>query len=110
MNSEFQKDVSKIISKQDIGGELTPGSVGRRYDPIGGVKAHNKRIHRESEFTDKHKNMPFTFSKPKAKKKPKVKVCENCGHYVSVTKDTVGIICQFCHTFAKVVEVPIEKG
>jgi ribosomal protein S27AE len=109
MNKELTKHIRKTLNNTNINAELTPGSVDRRYEPAGGVKAHNERIHRESSYVDKYKNLPFTFSKPKKAKPLTTKVCANCGSPVSVTRHTVGIICSKCKKYSEVVEVSIEE-
>jgi ribosomal protein S27AE len=109
MNKEFNKHINKVVANTEINTELSPGSAGRRYEPVGGVQKHNERIHRESAYVDKYKNLPFEFSKPKKPKKVVTKVCSNCGTYVSVTKHTIGVICNKCHTYAKVKEVTVEE-
>lgn len=110
MNNELSKAISKQVQKSDLGGsqELTPGVTGRRYEPIGGEKNHNKRIHRESEFSDKHKDLPFTFSKPKKSGRSKVWACSNCNNVVYANINTKGIICSSCKTYAAVKEVIYE--
>jgi len=110
MNSEFTNDIKKIIKSSDTGGELAPGSVDRRYEPVGGINKHNAKIHSDSAYADKYKNLPFSFSKPKKSKPTYLKICANCGAYVNVTKNTVGIICTKCKTYSKVLEVDIESG
>lgn len=107
MNKEFQKDIQRAVAKENVG-ELTPGATPRRYEPAGGVKKLNERIHRESSQMDKHGNLPFTFSKPKKSAKSEVKVCNNCDAYVSVTKNTVGVICSNCKTYSSVREVSLD--
>ncbi len=105
MNNEFKRDLSKAIKNSDIKQELSPGSVGRRYEPKAGVKKHNERIHRESKFADDHKKLPFSFSKPSKPKRSKLIKCCNCGNITSANKDTVGVICCSCNTFSAVEEV-----
>lgn len=102
MNSEFVKDVKKSLKQTPLNQELPPGSVGRRYDPPGGVTRHNERIHRESKDSD-HKNLPFTFRKPpKPKGRSAYVICDNCGYALSGTTATVGIICPECQKFSTV--------
>ncbi len=108
MNDEYSKKIATQLKKQNMS-ELPPGETPRRYEPTEGVANLNKRIHKESEFTDKHKNMPFTFSKPKQAKKNVVKVCSNCKELVSAHKETVGIICSKCKKYARVEEVYVEE-
>lgn len=108
MSDEYSKNIEKHLSKQNMG-ELSPGTTGRRYEPKEGLNNLNRRIHRESDYVDKHKDLPFSFSKPNTPKKNVVKVCKNCKEYVSVHKNTIGIICRYCKTYSQVEEVNIEK-
>lgn len=82
--------------------ELSPGSTNRRWEPEGGVKKHNERIHRENKVD---KNLPFSFSKPQRPKKSKKARCTKCGHITFVPKNTVGMICFNCKKYATVEEV-----
>lgn len=87
-------------------GELRPGATPRRWEPEGGVKKLNEKIHRESKFADDNKNLPFTFRKPpKPIGRSAVLVCDNCGAYVGGTNVTVGVICRSCNKFSTVSEV-----
>ena len=88
--------------------ELDPGMTKRRFEPEGGIRRHNERIHHESRFVDHHKNLPFTFSKPAGVKKSKAVECTNCGYTTSVSKNTVGIICPACKKYAPVREVVVN--
>lgn len=88
--------------------ELDPGMTKRRWDPEGGVRAHNERIHRESKFADEHKKLPFSFSKPSRHKKSKTVKCGECGHVVSVPKNTIGMICNECKKYVSVEEVVVN--
>lgn len=81
---------------------LSPGSKGRRYNPEGGLQKYRDRIHRESEFADKHKNLPFSFSKPKKSKRHITAKCKSCGSIVSVPVNTVGMICTKCKKYSSV--------
>lgn len=108
MNDEYSKNIAKHLKKQNMG-ELAPGETARRYEPNEGLNNLNTRIHKESDYIDKHKDMPFTFTKPRKAKKSVLKICSNCKEYISVNKDTVGIICSHCKTYANVEEVHIEK-
>jgi hypothetical protein len=107
MNNEFAKDIAKSVKSADMGSgaELTPGATGRRYEPVGGVAAHNKRIHTDSQYADHHKNLPFSFSKPKKAARGKVYACANCGKIVQATVNTVGIVCRGCNQYSKVEEI-----
>lgn len=82
--------------------ELDPGSTGRRWEPEGGIKKHNERIHRESRIVDSHKNLPFKFSKPKKSKKHVLMKCKRCNHIVSLQKNSVGMICPKCKKYSNV--------
>jgi predicted Zn-ribbon and HTH transcriptional regulator len=82
-------------------GELNPGSTPRRWDPPGGIKAHNEKIHRESKFADDHKKLPFTFSKPAKGRKIEDFRCVECGRIFSASKNTVMCICPDCKKLTK---------
>lgn len=87
-------------------GELRPGATPRRWEPEEGVGKLNARIHRESRFADKHKNLPFSFRKPpKAAGRSLVIKCDNCGNVTRGTTATVGIICKKCNKFSTVTGV-----
>ena len=110
MNEQFVKDVAKGVESTPLNQVLSPGSTSRRYEPNGGTKRHNERIHRESKYADDHKNLPFTFSKPYKPKGVTTYVkCDNCGHVVSATSVTVGMICKECNKFSSVTEVEIDR-
>jgi len=106
-NNQFVKDLSKGIKQSDLGGskEISPGSVGRRYEPEAGVKKHNERIHKESKWADDNRNLPFSFSKPKKAQRSKIVKCKNCGAIKSVNKNTVGVICSECKQYSAVEEI-----
>ena len=101
-NSAFVKDVSKALKQQSVSSELSPGSVGRRYEPECGVRKHNERIHKESKFADDNKNLPFSFSKPKKSGRTSFVECDNCGHVTAASINTVGKICSNCKKFSTV--------
>lgn len=105
MNDQFAKDIKRAIRDTNVG-ELPAGATPRRYEPDGGVRNHNERIHRESKIADDHKNLPFTFSKPN---KPKGRAtyvrCDSCGRITSATTATVGMVCPDCGKFATVTEI-----
>jgi len=86
-------------------GELSPGATPRRWEPAGGVKKHNERIHRESKQVDAYGNLPITFSKPKKAGRRQYMECEKCGHIVYVSINTVGIVCKECNAYVSVKEV-----
>lgn len=109
MNKQFIKDLKKGLAKNTIKQELSAGETPRRYEPLSGVRKHNERIHRESKYTDDHKNLQFTFGKPPKARGVSVYVkCDNCGHITSATSITVGIICKECKKFSSVTEVPCD--
>ena len=93
--------VEKCLSNSDLGGskELSPGEVGRRFEPECGVKKHNERIHRESAYADSHLNLPFSFSKPKKFGRREIKKCSKCGKRIYTSINTVGFICKNCGKF-----------
>lgn len=106
MNKEFIKDVQKAVKNTPLNQKLTPGSTPRRYEPVGGLKKHNERIHRESKQADDWKNLPFTFRKPpKPRGRSTYVKCDNCGYITSGTTATVGIVCPECKKFSSVSEV-----
>lgn len=107
VNSEFSKDISKHLDKTSISTELEPGATPRRYEPSGGIEKHNKKIHSDSEYADKYKDLPFSFSKPatSVNKRTVIKSCSNCGEPASVHENCVGIVCSECKQYASVVEV-----
>jgi DNA-directed RNA polymerase subunit RPC12/RpoP len=86
-------------------GELSPGATERRWEPEGGIEKHRDKIHEESRYADEQKNLPFTFSKPKKGKRRKIIECSNCGKKASVSVNTVGIVCNGCHSYASIKEV-----
>ena len=89
-------------------GELSPGTSPRRWEPAGGINKHREKIHRESSYADKNKNLSFTFSKPRKSGPKQYMECTNCGHTVHVSINTVGIICIECKTYVNVKEVSTE--
>ena len=107
MSNQLKDAVQNELKNHNVG-ELSPGATGRRYEPVEGTSNLNKRIHKESAYADKYKNLPFSFSKPKKAPKSEVKICNNCDAYVSVTKNTVGVICSSCKTYSSVREVPLD--
>lgn len=83
-------------------GEISPGSVPRRWIPEGGIDKHRAKIHRESKFADEHKNLPFTFSKPDKPKKSDVFRCAKCGHLFTAPSRTIMCICSECKELTSV--------
>jgi len=86
-------------------GELSPGSTKRRWIPEGGEQRLRDRIHKESKFVDDHKNLPFTFSKPKHVGSQVWFKCSECGHIFLASKNTIMCICSQCKKSAKVERV-----
>ncbi len=105
VNDTFIKDLNKALKKDTISSELAPGSP-RRYEPEMGIANHNRRIHNESAYADKYKNLPFSFSKPTKNKITRIKFCSNCNAAVEVNKNAVGIICSTCNKYASLLEEP----
>jgi predicted Zn-ribbon and HTH transcriptional regulator len=110
VNKQFINDYKKAVSADKGANQtLSPGTVSRRWTPSGGLGKHNEKIHRESRHTDRHKNLPFSFSKPNKPKGQSVYVkCNNCGYIISATTVTVGIICPSCKKFSTVIKVEAE--
>lgn len=109
MNEQFIKDISKGIKNTSLNQELLPGATPRRYEPEGGIKRHNERIHRENKQADDWKNLPFSFGKPnKPKGRSIIVQCDNCGQLTSGTTATAGIICNGCGSFSTVSEVLVD--
>lgn len=109
VNKVLQNDIKKYLDTQSVSSELAPGATPRRYEPASGIKKHNERIHKETAYVDKYKNLPFEISKPKKPKKQTIKVCANCGHPVQVSVDCVGVICRYCHKYSSVEEIEIYE-
>jgi hypothetical protein len=107
INNQFRSDVKKgVAADNSIKQVLSPGTTDRRWIPPGGLKRHNEKIHRESKFADDHKNLPFSFSKPKKPRGISTYVkCDNCGHVIAATSVTVGLICPSCKKFSSVSKV-----
>ena len=89
-------------------GELAPGSTPRRWVPEGGLRKHRERIHRESKISDDHKNLPFTFSKPKKDKRADYFACVECGRYFSAPINTIMCACPNCKKATKVTRIKDE--
>lgn len=107
LNEQYKNDCQKgLLADKGTEQILSPGTTDRRWVPPGGLKKHNEKIHRESRRTDHYKKLPFSFSKPSRPKGPSTCVkCNNCGHIISATTVTVGIICPACHKFSLTTEV-----
>lgn len=102
MNKQLQKDITKHLKNVNVSSELPPGADKRRYEPEGGLGNHNKRIHKESDWAKKNKNLPFSFRKPpKPVGRSKGFECPECGAYLSGTDKTVCIICSGCNKLIK---------
>jgi ribosomal protein S27E len=110
VNSEFIKDLQKGITQSPSANQvLEPGSP-RRFEPASGLKKHNERIHKESKYATEYKNLPFTFRKPLKPNGRNIYLqCNNCGHIISGSANTVGIICNNCKKFSKVTEVKLNE-
>ncbi len=111
VNETFKQDLNKFISNSSVSSELPAGVTPRRYEPECGVSKHNTRIHKESAYADKYKNLPFTFSKPDfggSTSKSTVKVCSNCETPVYVHTNAIGIICRSCGKYASLKEIQID--
>ena len=105
VNNAFTQDIGKFIQNTPIQQELPPGSTGRRYEPEIGIGKHNKRIHKESAYTDSNKKLQFSFRKPpKASGRLTTLKCDSCGSLISGTTATVGVICRSCGKFSSVSE------
>lgn len=110
MNKQYIKDLQKGITNTPSLQQELPAGSGRRYEPTLGTRKHNERIHQESKYTDDHKNLPFTFSKPQKPKGPSTYIkCDNCGNISVATTVTVGIICKKCNKFSSVTEVDCDR-
>jgi len=60
-----------------------------------GSKAYREQIHRDSKFADDHKNLPYTFSKPKKYKNPTgVEDCPSCGNASPIWPNTIMVACR----------------
>lgn len=67
-----------------------------------GTKAYREKIHKDSKFIDDHKNLPFTFSKPKKSKASNILfICPGCEKELFITEDTLMIICEHCKTLSR---------
>ena len=104
LNEQYKNDCKKcVLASESTKQSLEPGTTDRRWIPPGGLRKHNEKIHRESRRADHYKNLPFSFSKPSKPKGSSIYVkCDNCGHIMSATTVTVGIICPACHKFSTV--------
>lgn len=110
VNSNFKKDLGKVMNNTPLCQELPAGSSPRRYEPEQGVRKHNERIHRESRHADEHKNLPFTFRKPPKPVGRNLYIqCNNCGHVTNGSTKTVGIICAECKKFSSVSEAIFDR-
>jgi uncharacterized membrane protein len=67
-----------------------------------GTKAYREKIHKETKFARDHKNLPFTFSKPKKYKSNNVLfICPVCEDEIFITEDTIMVICDRCKTLSR---------
>lgn len=68
-----------------------------------GTKRYRERIHRESKRADLYGNLPYTFSKPqKIKARTQYVECDECGHHMFVTEQTVIVICSSCNNLVHI--------
>ena len=109
LNGQYKKDCKQcVLTDGNTKQLLNPGTTDRRWVPPGGLRKHNEKIHRESRRADHYEKLPFSFSKPSKPKGSSTYVkCNNCGHIMSATTVTVGIICPACHKFSLTTEVTL---
>lgn len=72
-----------------------------------GSKRYKEKIHRDSKFADKWKNLPFTFSKPAKRTQARRDIfhlCDTCQHVMLVSKFTAGMICKGCKSYSSITE------
>lgn len=89
-------------------GESSPKLYPERYKEYL-TKKRREQIHKESKFAGDHKNLPFTFSKPK-KPTPHRDIyqCEECGHILHISASrTHAVICR-CNNFIIIEEDKIN--
>ena len=68
-----------------------------------GPKAYKRKIKQDSENSDKHKNLPFNFDKPKNTKPARVHIeCRHCGRDVFVTEDAILVVCGSCSGITRI--------
>ena len=97
MNKQRIKDLHRSIKDEPVKQVLEPGSTGRRYEPIGGVRKHNESIHRESKIADDWKNLPFKFSKPRKAGRQMWASCVVCSHVIRCGVNTIMMACPECN-------------
>jgi hypothetical protein len=71
-----------------------------------GSRKYREQIHRDSRSADLWKNLPFTFSKPTKKTRPKRDIyfqCEHCSQVKAINKYTCGVSCA-CGKYSSVTE------
>jgi hypothetical protein len=88
-----------------MSGELNPNDVKRRVLPDCGERKLRERIHRESDYIDKHGNLPYKFSGIKKSKSQRFFECCKCGHTIQASKNTIMLICSKCGELSKVKEI-----
>lgn len=74
---------------------------------VRGTKKYKEMIDRDSKRLDKYGNLPFTFSKPPKRTRPRediFHVCELCQHISLVSKFRVGQTCPGCCKYTSVNE------
>lgn len=68
-----------------------------------GPKAYKNRIKRDSEFADKSKDLPYSFSKPKKTKPARVYVeCGDCSKDLFVTDEAILVVCGSCKGITRI--------
>ena len=72
---------------------------------IKGSKKYKEMIDRDSKNADRWKNLPFTFSKPPKRTRPRediYHVCDSCHHISMVSRFRAGQVCKGCKSYASV--------
>ena len=70
-----------------------------------GSKKYKKMIDRDSKNVDRWKNLPFTFSKPPKRTRPRediLHLCDHCEHVSLVSKNRAGQSCRGCKKYTSV--------
>lgn len=81
-----------------------PMADGRRWIPEEGMRRHKQKIQYESKLADR-KNLPYTISKPSARKSCTVFACVECGYQFSGSRSTVMVVCPDCKKLTKCEEL-----
>jgi len=74
---------------------------------IKGTKKYREMIDRDSKNADRFKNLPFKFSKPPKRTRPRrdiFHVCDCCAELTTVSKYTAGRVCPGCRKYTSVNE------